>query len=183
MPPDVGMTGGGKLDMYLRRIAEHVGPPQEVHTGFLAGSTEADGTSLPMVAFLQEYGAPSVGIPPRPYFRNAIAKHKGEWGDQLGKKLIAEDYDGTRALDGMGEVIAGEITQSIADLTAPPLSPVTVMLREMRHQNKSLVVNATVVAEARRRVAAGMSTGGASTKPLIDSGTMLAGVRHQVVGG
>lgn len=124
--PDVGMSGGGKLDMYLRRLAEHVGPPQEVRIGFLAGATEADGTSIPMIAFLQEYGAPNVGIPPRPFFRNMIAAHKGEWGDQLRKVLVAMDYDGTGALSGMGEEIKGQLEESIVAITDPPLAPSTV---------------------------------------------------------
>jgi hypothetical protein len=178
--PDAGMLGGGKLDMYLRKIAEHAGPPQETQVGFLAGSTEANGVSLPMVAFLMEFGAPKAGIPPRPYFRTMVAKHKGEWGDQLGKLLVAHDYDGTRALNLMGEVISGELRESIIDLTAPALSAVTLMLRKMRGANPDLVVTGKVVGEAAARVKAGESTSGVSTKPLVDSGTMLNGVGHQV---
>lgn len=181
--PDVGFTGGGKLDMYLRKIAESVGAPQEVRVGFLAGSTETDGTSLPMVAAIQEFGAPKAGIPPRPFFRNMIAAHKGEWGEQLGKVLLAHDYDGTRALGLMGEEIAGELRESIVELTAPPLSPVTLMLREMRHKDPDLVVTGRTVAEARARVAAGESYAGASTKPLVDTGTLLNGIGHEVTGG
>ena len=126
MPPDVGMTGGGKLDAYLQGVAARIGRPTEVRSGFLAGSTEGDGTSTPEVAASNEWGVPSKGQPPRPFFRQMIAKHKGEWGAQLGKLLKANDYDAARCLGLMGEVIDGELRQSIIDLTSPKLMPVTV---------------------------------------------------------
>lgn len=174
-----GLSGGGRFDTVLSTMARRLGEPSETRVGFLEGSTESDGTSLPMVAAIQEFGAPAVGIPPRPYFRGMVKQHKGEWGGELGKVLPAVDYDAMAALGRMGERIVGELRQSIVDLSDPPLSEVTVMLRQMLHQNPSLKVNRTVVAEARRRVAAGMSTAGASRKPLVWTGTMLQSADHE----
>lgn len=174
-----GLSGGGRFDTVLSSMARRLGEPSETRVGFLEGSTESDLTSLPMVAAIQEFGAPAVGIPPRPYFRGMVKQHKGEWGGELGKVLPTVNYDAMKALSLMGEKIGDELRQSIIDLTDPPLSPVTVMLRQMRHQDTTLVVNRTVVAEARRRVAAGYSSAGASTKPLNDTGTMLGSVDHE----
>lgn len=174
-----GLSGGGKLDTYLRGMTQRLGEPSETRVGFLEGSTESDGTSLPMVAAIQEFGAPRVGIPPRPYFRSMVSRHKGEWGGELGKVLPAVDYDAMTALGRMGERIVGELRQSIVDLSDPPLSEVTVMLRQMKHQDPNLRINRTVVAEARRRVAAGMSTAGASRKPLVWTGTMFDSADHE----
>jgi hypothetical protein len=125
MPPD-GMSGGGKLQAYLGGIVARVGGGRAVRVGFLEGSTETDGTSLPLVAALNEFGAPKRGQPPRPFFRTMVQQHKGEWGDKLGKVLKATDYDSTRSLGLMGELISGELRQSIADLSDPPLAASTI---------------------------------------------------------
>lgn len=179
MPPD-GMSGGGKLDAYLSGIVAKVGTGRSVRVGFLEGSTEQDGTSLPMVAAIQEFGAPRAGIPPRPFMRAMIARHKVEWGPQLGKVLVYLKYEATPALRSMGQLIAGETRQSIVDMDSPPLSPVTLMLRKMRAKNPSLRMSATVVREAARRVKAGESTSGVSTKPLVDRGILLGGIDYEV---
>jgi hypothetical protein len=181
--PDGVLSGGGKLDKYLTKTAAHVGSRQEVSVGFLSGATYPDGSSVAMVAAIQEFGAPSVGIPPRPYFRSMIAAHKAEWGDQLGRVLVAQDYNGTAALGSMGQVIAGELRESIVALTAPPLSPVTLMLREMRHLNPDLVVTGATVRDAAARVKAGLSYSGAPTKPLVDTGHLLQSIDYEVTGG
>jgi hypothetical protein len=176
------MTGGGVLDARLKTMAAKLGGRRELHVGFLAGGQEADGTSLPMVAFIQEYGAPRAGIPPRPYFRRMIAKHKAEWPAQVAKLVKARDYDAAAALEGMGEVISEELRASIAALVSPPLSTTTLMIRKMLKNDPTLRFRMSykTVIEARARVAAGKSYAGVSTKPLIDSGLMLNGVGHEV---
>ncbi len=156
MPPD-GLAGGAGLDAYLKGIQGRLGRAREVRAGFLEGGLEPGGASMPMVAAIQEFGAPRAGIPPRPFFRSMIAKHKGEWSGQLGKALLAHDYDSTAALSSMGEIIDGELRESIIALISPPLSPVTLMLRQMRHENPGLVVNRGVVRLARNLLAAGKS--------------------------
>lgn len=181
---NIGLQGGAGLEEHLKRIAAKVGNATEVRVGFPAGSTEKDGTSLPMIAAIQEFGAPAAGIQPRPFMRTAIAQHKGEWGDQLAEQLVAHDYDTSVALGEMGLVIAGEIVQSIIDLTSPALSPVTVMLRSMRTGRQDDPVTFAMVQEARRRVAAGEAPKGMTAtgaKPLIDSGTLLNSVTSEVV--
>ena len=124
--PDVGFAGGGKMDTYLRQIVSRVDVPKEVRVGFLENATYPDGTSVPMVAAIQEFGAPSRGIPPRPFFRQMIAAHKDEWGAELGRTLLAKDYNAAAALGSMGEVISGELRQSIVDFSGVPLAPETI---------------------------------------------------------
>jgi hypothetical protein len=109
-----------------------------------------------------------------------IAQHKREWGKQTTAALKQYNHDGTKALRAMGDIIAGELRQSIVDTMSPPLSPVTLMLRKMRAKNPDLKVNRTVVAEARARVEAGKSTSGVSTKPLVDTGYLLSRVDYEV---
>lgn len=179
MPPD-GFSGGDRLRNYLDGIAARVASASQVAVGFLEGATEADGVSVAMIAAIQEFGAPKAGIPPRPFFRSMIAAKKGEWGDALAGLLRTNDYDTDRSLAQAGEAIAGQLRQSIVDIVAPPLSPVTLMLREMRHKDPDLHVTGKTVGEAAAKVAAGASYSGASTKPLVDSGTMLKSVDYEV---
>ena len=55
----MAMTGGDKLMAYLAKIdagLASAGSAPSVRVGFLEGSTEADGTSIPMIAAVNEFG-------------------------------------------------------------------------------------------------------------------------------
>ena len=174
------ITGGDKLAAKLRQISERVNGKATLRVGFLEGSTYPDGTSVPMVAAIQEFGAPKAGIPPRPYFRNLIAAKSGTWGDAVGNLLPANGYDATKTLGQAGEGIKGQLQKSIKDTMEPALSPVTLMLRKMRSEDQSLVVTGKVVGEAAQKVADGEDYGGVSTKPLVDSGHLMNSADYEV---
>ena len=174
------ISGGTKLVNKLKVMADHIGSAKAVRIGFLSGAPYPNGTSVPMVAAIQEYGAPSRGIPPRPFFRNMIASKKAEWPKAIASALQDNGMDALTALHQVGQSVQGQLRQSIRDTNAPALSPITVMLRGMRHNNPALVVTGKTVGEAARRVAAGKTNYGASTKPLIDSGDLLNAVDYEV---
>ena len=92
--------------------------------------------------------------------------------------MQADDYDATAALSQMGEVIIGELQDSIIATNEPPLSEVTLMLRMMRGQDG--VVTGRMVGEAAARVAAGERASGVNTKVLIDTGQMLNSITKEV---
>jgi hypothetical protein len=133
-----------------------------------------------MVAAIQEYGAPSRKIPPRPFFRNMIADKSPEWPSAIGANLVATNYDTGRTLDLAGAAIAGQLRESIIKMNSPPLSPVTLMLRMMKKNDPDLVVTGRTVGEAARRVAAGETASGVSTKVLVDTGFMLDRIDFEV---
>lgn len=174
------IKGGNKLEAALKEISRNASKAGVVRVGFLSNATYPDGTSIPMVAAVQEYGAPRAGIPPRPYFRTMVAAKAPEWPRAVGALLKSSNYDSEKTLTLMGEGIKGQLQQSIVDLTAPPLSQVTLMLRKMRSQDPDLKVTGKTVGEAARRVAAGESTSGVSTKPLVYSGDLLHAVDYEV---
>lgn len=174
------IKGGEKLEKRLAEIASQLGKPGTLSVGFLEGSTYPDGTSVPMVAAIQNFGAPKVGIPPRPYFDQFIAKNSKAWPKSLATLIKVTNYNTEKTLNIMGMALKGQLQESIADLTAPPLSPVTLMLRKMRSEDQSLVVTASTVAEARRRVKAGETTAGVSDKPLVYSKHLLHSVDYEV---
>ena len=119
------LRGGDKAKDVLKSIGEKA-RGLTLSVGFMEGSVYPDGTSVPTVAFNNEFGVPQHKQPPRPFFRNMIAEKSGEWGGQLAAAMKANGNDGKKALELVGMVIEGELVQSINDLTTPALSPVTI---------------------------------------------------------
>ena len=176
------LTGGTNLGSGLGKISRlwvrfH---GKVLRVGFLEGATYPDGTSVAMVAAIQEFGAPKAGIPPRPYFRPMIQKEQSSWGPGFAKLLKSEGYNVDKALAQLGEVIVSQLQESIVATNSPPLSPVTLMLRRMVRDDPNLVVTGRTVAEARSRVAAGLPYSGVSTKPLISTGYMLRSAAYEI---
>lgn len=58
------MTGGEKLQKYLEELENNLSSGTGLKVGFLEGATYPDGTSVPMVAAVQEFGG-SIDIPAR----------------------------------------------------------------------------------------------------------------------
>lgn len=174
------IKGGKKLEAALKKIARQVSGGGRLQVGFMDGSDYPDGTSVAMVAGLNNFGAPRAGIPPRPFFSNMIAKESSDWPESLATVLKDNEYDGAKSLDIMGQKIGEQLQQSIIDTNVPALSPVTVMLRGMRKNDPSLKVTGKTVGEAAQRVADKKTNYGASEKPLVDQGIMLKAVTHKV---
>lgn len=174
------VKGGDRIKVVLNQMAKSLSSGRYVRAGFLENATYPNGTPVAMIAAIQDFGAPKVGIPPRPFFRNMIAAKSPQWPQGLARALKATDYDAEKSLALMGEQIKGELQKSIIDTNSPALSPVTVMLRGMKSHDQKLVVNRRVVAIARQRVAEGKTNYGASTKVLIESGHMSNSVDYEV---
>lgn len=120
------MRGGERVSRILAEIAERVGQDYGLRVGFLENATYPDGKPVGMIAAIQEFGAPRAGIPPRPFFRNMIAKKSPEWPAAVGALLVANDYDVERTLDQVGFAIAGQLRESIQQTNAPPLAESTI---------------------------------------------------------
>lgn len=120
------IRGGGQFEKKLTELADKLGDPKVVRVGFLENATYPNGTSVAMVAAIQNYGAPAAGIPPRPFFSNMIADKKSGWSSALAKNLKKTGYDVTKTLTLMGEGISGQLRDSIRSTSSPPLKPATV---------------------------------------------------------
>lgn len=174
----VSIKGGAKLEAELARMTANLSKAATLRVGFLQGSSYPDGTSVPMVAALNEFGHGKT--PPRPFFRNMVAAKSPGWPAAIAPLLKKNGYDAKRTLELMGEGIKGQLQQSIIDTNEPALSPITVMLRGMKANDSSLVVTGRTVGEAAARVAAGKTNYGASSKPLVDTGVLLAACDFEV---
>ena len=120
------IKGGKKFEAEINRILKAVSKPGALRVGFLSGAKYPDGTSVAMVAAIQNFGAPSRNIPPRPFFSNMVREKQKEWGPALAKLLKQHNYDTHKALNILGEGIAGQLRQSIINTNRPALAPATI---------------------------------------------------------
>ena len=61
-----------------------------LRVGFFENSVYPNGQKVAEVATIQEYGAPSKNIPPRPFMRPTQENHGNEWMQALGMGLRAD---------------------------------------------------------------------------------------------
>ena len=118
------LSGGQNVERYFRDLAQKVRRGGTLEVGFMSSATYPDGTSVALVAALNEFGTSRA--PPRPFFRNMISQKSSGWGPAAGKLLVANNYDVRTTLALVGEGIKGQLQQSIASNTPPPNAPSTI---------------------------------------------------------
>lgn len=110
----------------LARIVKSTEGKPRVSVGFLSAATYPDGTSVAEVAAINEFGAPSRGQPPRPFFRLMVAEKRESWPAAVAANWKATGGDVEKTLDRMGQGIKGQLQDSIQSLRDPPLAPSTI---------------------------------------------------------
>jgi hypothetical protein len=125
-------SGGERLKTKLQEILKKAGKGAEVKVGFLEGATYPDGTPVPLVAAMQEYGTSR--IPSRPFFRQMIVQKSPGWGHSLAGAVKAADYDLHKALAMMGEKVADQLQDAIKAFDGVPLADVTVAKKGFEKQ-------------------------------------------------
>lgn len=128
------ISGGAKLQAALADLSAKVTKKSEVSIGFFEGSTYPDGTSIPLVAFINEYGRPEKGQPPRPFFRDMIAAKSAEWPKAIGTLLPANGYDAAKVLALAGQGIKDQLQASIRNFDSVPLAPSTIAAKGFDRQ-------------------------------------------------
>ena len=119
------IKGGDKAADVLKTIGDK-SRGLTLSVGFFEGATYPDGTSVPEVAFTNEFGVPQHHQPPRPFFRNMIAQESSSWGPKIAAAMKGTGNDGKKSLELVGDNVKGALIQSITDLTSPPLAPATI---------------------------------------------------------
>lgn len=120
------VSGGQKLEAALAAISSKLKRGGQVKVGFLSNAKYPDGTPVAMIAAIQDFGAPSRGIPPRPFFRTMVAKEQAGWPAEIAKDLVRTNYDVDQTLGRMGALIAGQLRESIVNTNEPALKPATI---------------------------------------------------------
>ncbi|MFK2876894.1 hypothetical protein [Rhodanobacter hydrolyticus] len=148
--------------------------------GFPQGLEYEDGTPVAYVAAIQNFGAPAVGIPKRPFIEPAISDHKQDWVRLMGhgaRKVGEGSLSAFDVLDGVGRMAVGDIQEEIASITSPELSPITVLLRKWMKEGRT--ITGKTVGEAAQAIEDGVDPG-TDDKPLNATGFLIASVRNAV---
>ena len=126
----VGVKGGDKAKKVLADIAKKVAAGKHVEMGFFETATYEDKEHTPVaqVAYWNEYGTPAAvhPSPPRPFFRQTIAKRSSAWGTNLGTALKMTNYDKDKSLRLVGENMQDNLVTSIEEFKNPGNAPSTI---------------------------------------------------------
>lgn len=131
--------------------------------GWFESAKYEDGTPVAYVATIQEFGAPSQSIPARPFIRPAIKENEKSWSSiaESGARAVLRGVATTGdVMEAIGGKAAADIQNAITQVKTPALK------------------DSTIAARLRKR--ADGKTVGNLTKPLVDSGLMLASVQSVV---
>lgn len=134
-------------------------PEFTIQAGWFEESKYADGKPIGGIAAVQNYGSVihqavtekqraflhyigihlkkettnlTIVIPPTHFMENCQTKNKEKWKAAFAQtwgKVFAGDLDADKAAEMLGMMIEGDIAQAIADVSGPPLSPLTVQAR------------------------------------------------------
>lgn len=162
------------LDARLKELAG-----VETKVGWFESATYPDGRPVAAVAAGNELGIPSRSIPARPFMRPTASEQKPKWGGtsgMLAKRVLVGKMTAVEAMDALGLVAEGDISKTIASIWAPPLSPITLMARKYREEGKK--VTGATIGEIAGKIKAGKGEFSANTKPLNESGHMIATLTH-----
>lgn len=155
----------------------------QAKVGWFSSAKYEDGTPVAYVAAIQELGHGP--IPPRPYMRPTAKQERGKWGATVAngaKQVLAGKTTVNDVMQKIGSVAEGDVLQAIVDITTPPLSAITIQLRAMKKRNPDLKITGKTVGEAAAIVNDPdyVAPTDVSTKPLNDTGTMIATLTHVV---
>lgn len=151
--------------------------------GWFDSAKYPDGTSVAYVATIQEFGYAS--IPPRLGMRNLRTRKQNEWiseGAQVTRLMCRGELSPTGAMELLALKAAGDMRKAISTVQSPPLSEITLMLREYKLANPGAPVGGKLVGQMAARVAKGerATISGSAAKPLNETGYLLATLTHLV---
>lgn len=102
-------------------------------------------------------------IPPRPFMDNAKERIQGDEGHRMITQELLRVFEGKQTMEqaakNLGSWSQGVIQEEIKKITTPPLSPVTIEMRNSKYVSKS---------------------NNKSTKPLDSDGIMFVEVQNKV---
>jgi hypothetical protein len=165
-----------KLNLALKQL-EGV----ETKVGWFPSAVYPDGTPVALAAAANEFGHGPV--PPRPFFRTTGAAEKANWSQyaaQGAKDVLNGRLTAMQVMDGLGERAQEDVKETINQITSPPLSPITLELRAMKHKNPELRITGTLIGQVAAKVKQPgyQLASGTPDKPLIDSRLLITTLTH-----
>jgi len=125
------------INDFALKMHRALGGAQEVHVGFMQGSTAGwngprpkkpgkawkrtekpsqslSGKPAAYIAAIMEYGDPKHNIPPRPFFSTMVKEKGPTWGKLVSAALQANGFDSSKALNLVGLKVKEQLQLSIA---------------------------------------------------------------------
>lgn len=148
---------------------------------FETAQYRVDGKDTPVayIAAIQDNGVASRSMPPRPFFGPTQDRERNNWAELMGKlskRVLKGAMTAHQAMEAIGLQAEADVRKTITQITEPPLSILTLMARKRRLEG-GRVTGATIgefAAEVKAKGEANIDVSGVSTKPLNDTGVMLA---------
>lgn len=163
----------------------------KMRAGWPESAKYSDGTPVAGVAAVQEFGSPTMGVPPRPFMRTTAEAQNKAWAmlsEQLLREALNTGKDVRTVFDILGAKVAGDIKKTIAQMSSPELSQVTLALR--KHKRSGAKITGALVGAVKQAVARGQTgpgqlgdSSGVSTKVLVYDAIMLNTLSHEVIDG
>ena len=153
----------------------------ETKVGWFPSARYENGTPVAYTMSVQEFGYGP--IPPRPFFRTTVAAEKQNWSNyaaQGAKAVLAGKLSAHDVMDSLGERAQEDVKETINQITSPPLSPITLELRAMKHKDPNLRITGTLVGQVAAKVKQPgyQLASGTPDKPLIDSKLAITTLTH-----
>lgn len=158
-----------------------------VRVGWFESARYNDDKATPVayVAAINELGPHA-----RPFMRTAKDESEAEWNktmEALSRQILNGKLTALDALELLGYAVGADIKEKIATIQDPPLSLITLIARKYRLEGRK-VTGGTIgqIAQYIKNVGdseARASVSGISTKPLNDTGYMLATLSASVNDG
>ncbi len=163
------VTTKGTADKELRKVAVTLGSKIQVVAGLPKKSAPYpdSGVSVVLVGATHEFGSKSRNIPPRPFLRPTLRKHKNKYKDMarvVVRKAIKQQITLAVGAGKIGLEMQGDIIQTITKLDSPKLAERTIKEKARTIRNKG-------------KKAAAIAGAG---NPLIDTGHMRQSIRFEV---
>lgn len=146
--------GGSKIQREIDKLTKISRQPQQVKVGIPAGGLNyPDGTSLVMVAAVNEFGSFDGRIPERSYLRSTVVNKRDVfrafWRADKAKEILTVEEDANTVLDLLGQLAQAEVQKTIVDIREPPNAPETIERK-------------------------------GSSNPLVDEGLLRQSIRYEV---
>ncbi len=169
-----------ELELKLKELEGYEG-----RVGWFPGAEYADtGTSVAYIAAIQELGYGP--IPPRPFMRPAATKNQSAWkkvASDGAKQILAGKVSGQDVMEALTATAQGNVQEAIAGVNSPPLSPITLWARYLRKQ-KGVKITGSIIGQIAAKIHSGEYGPKPpidDSKPLNDTGRMLATLTHEVI--
>lgn len=146
----------GKIDALHQAIKGLDGAQGRV--GWFPSAKYEGGQPVAGVAYVQEFGSPSRGIPPRLGMRLTATEKRQQWAktaEQVSRAAAQGKIEPGRVMEAVALAAEGHVRETITKVQSPPLKQATIDARKRRLANGGAGAQATIA------------------KPLVDTAILL----------